>query len=233
MSGGSRDSGSDRAMGVPIGGPEPALRGGGLPLPGLKRWRLKRGLSQTDLARRAELKDGYIARIESGRRGCNPEAAQLLADLLETDLRDLRTNHDDAPDAGAPPEPGRPEPARPRIAYRRVHQAYLKIILEGAVGSAYAAMEEREIEKRCEKGTWGEVLAAVREREREIGYLKRFLEDEGTLQDPDLPEDVRSFLKAAIESRPDLDIRLLAAARRREQAEEGREALTEAMRELL
>jgi transcriptional regulator with XRE-family HTH domain len=213
---------------VPIGGPEPALRGGGLPLPSLKRWRLKRGLSQTELARKAELKDGYIARIESGRRGCNPETAQLLADLLEADLRDLRTNHDDAPDAGAPPKP-----SRPRIAYRRVQQAYLKIILEGAVGSVYAAMEEPEIEKHCEKGTWGEVLAAVRAREREIGYLKRFLEDEGTLQDPDLPEDVRSFLKAAIESLPDLDIRLLAAARRRETSEEGHEALTEAMRGLL
>ena len=35
--------------------PEPALRGGGLPLPGLKRWRLRRGLSQAKLARRAEL----------------------------------------------------------------------------------------------------------------------------------------------------------------------------------
>ena len=44
-----------------------------MPLPGLKRWRLRRGLSLTELARRAELKDGYIARIESGRRGCNPE----------------------------------------------------------------------------------------------------------------------------------------------------------------
>jgi transcriptional regulator with XRE-family HTH domain len=199
-----------------------------LPLPGLKRWRLKRGLSQTELARRAELKDGYIARIESGRRGCNPETAQLLADLLEADLRDLRTNYDDASDAGAPSKP-----ARPRIAYRRVQQAYLKIILNAAVGSAYAAMEEREIERRCERGTWGEVLDAVRAREREIGYLKRFLGDKGVLQDPDLPEDVRSFLKAAIESRPDLDIPLLAAARRREPSEGGREALTEAMRELL
>jgi transcriptional regulator with XRE-family HTH domain len=211
-----------------MGGPEPALRGGGLPLPGLKHWRLRRGFSQTELARRAELKDGYVARIESGRRGCNPETAQLLADLLEADLRDLRTNHDDAPGAGAPPKP-----SRPRIAYRRVHQAYLKIILEGAVGSAYAAMEEWEIEKRCERGAWGEVLDAVRARGREIGYLERFLEDEGALQDPDLPEEVRAFLRAAIEGRPDLDIRLLAAARRRETSEGGREALTEAMRGLL
>jgi transcriptional regulator with XRE-family HTH domain len=223
VSGGSRGSGGDRAM----GGPEPALRGGGLPLPGLKHWRLKRGLSQTELARRAELKDGYVARVESGRRGCNPETAQLLADLLKVDLQDLRTEYE-TPEARTPPKP-----ARPRIAYRRVHQAYLKIILEGAVGSAYAAMEEWEIEKRCERGTWGEVLAAVRARGREIGYLKRFLEDEGALRDPDLPEDVRSFLKAAIEGRPDLDIRLLAAARRREPSEEGRGALTEAMRGLL
>jgi transcriptional regulator with XRE-family HTH domain len=145
-----RDAGGDGALGGPVGGPEPALRGGGLPLPGLKHWRLRRGMSQTGLARRADLKDGYVARVESGRRGCNPETAQLLADLLEADLRDLRTNHDDAPEEGAPPKS-----ARPRIAYRRVHQAYLKIILEVAVGSAYAAMEEWEIEKRCERGTWG------------------------------------------------------------------------------
>ena len=120
-----------------------------------------------------------------------PRGAQLLADLLEADLRDLRTNHDDAPDAGMPPKP-----ARPKTAYRRVHQAYLTIILEGAVGSAYAAMEEWEIETRCERGTWGEVLDAVRARGREIGYLERFLEDGGVLRDLDLPEDVRSFLKA-------------------------------------
>jgi transcriptional regulator with XRE-family HTH domain len=224
VSGGSRGSGSDRAM----GGPEPALRGGGLPLPGLKHWRLRRGFSQTELARRAELKDGYVARIESGRRGCNPETAQLLADLLEADLRDLRTNHDDAPEAGAPPKP-----SRPRIAYRNVHQAYLKIILEGAVGSAYAAMEEWEIEKRCEKSTWEGVLEAVRARGREIGFLVETVEARGLLRDPELPEEVRSFLKATIESRPDLDIRLLAAARRRETSERGREALTEAMRGLL
>ena len=53
------------------------------------------------------------------------------------------------------------------------------------------------------------------------------------LQDPDLPEEVRSFLEAVLKSYPDLDIRLLAAARRREPSEEGREALTKAMRDLL
>ena len=53
------------------------------------------------------------------------------------------------------------------------------------------------------------------------------------LRDPDLLEDVRSFLEAVLESYPDLDIRLLAAARRRESSEEGHEALTKAMRDLL
>ena len=50
----SRDAGGDGAVGGPVGGPEPALRGGGLPLPGLKHWRLRKGMSQAELARRAE-----------------------------------------------------------------------------------------------------------------------------------------------------------------------------------
>jgi hypothetical protein len=53
------------------------------------------------------------------------------------------------------------------------------------------------------------------------------------LKDSDLPEEVRSFLEAVLKSYPDLDIRLLAAARRREDSEEGRKALTKAMRDLL
>jgi hypothetical protein len=52
------------------------------------------------------------------------------------------------------------------------------------------------------------------------------------LQDPDLPTEVRSFLEAVLESYPEQDIRLLAA-RRREPSEEGRQALTKAMRDLL
>jgi transcriptional regulator with XRE-family HTH domain len=130
-----RDAGGgDGALGGPVGGPEPALRGGGLPLPGLKHWRLRKGMSQTQLARRADLKDGYVARVESGRRGCNPETAQRLADLLKVDLQDLRRNYEDAPEKGE--KGAQPGPARPRIAYRHVHQAYLRIVLEGAVGSA-------------------------------------------------------------------------------------------------
>jgi transcriptional regulator with XRE-family HTH domain len=221
---GSHGSGSERA----VGKPEPALRGGGLPLPSLKHWRLRRGLSQTELARRADLTNDYLIRIESGRRGCNPETAQRLADLLKVDLQDLRRNYEDALETKAPPKP-----VRPRIAYRQVHQAYLKIILDGAVGSAYAAMEEWEIEKHCEERSWEEVLEAVRARKREIEFLGEMLEDRGMLRDPNLPAEVRSFLEAVLESYPDLDIRLLAVARRGESSEEGHEALTKAMRDLL
>jgi hypothetical protein len=114
-----------------------------------------------------------------------------------------------------------------------VHQAYLKIILEGAVGSAYAAMEEWELEKRFEEGAWEDVLGAVRARAREVGFLGGMVEARGLLRDGGVPEEVRAFLEAALRSHPDLDIRLLAAARRREASEEGRVALTEAMRELL
>ncbi|MBA3492351.1 MAG: hypothetical protein H0T55_09805 [Rubrobacteraceae bacterium] len=48
-----------------------------------------------------------------------------------------------------------------------------------------------------------------------------------------LPREVRKFLEAVLESYPDLDIRLLATARRREPSEEGCEPLIKAMRDLL
>jgi hypothetical protein len=78
-----------------------------------------------------------------------------------------------------------------------VHQAYLKIFHLGAVGSAYAAME-----KHCERGTWEEVLEAVRT--REIEFLRGVLEDGGVLQDSTLPAEVRSLLEAVLESYRDL-----------------------------
>jgi transcriptional regulator with XRE-family HTH domain len=224
----SQGPSSDRALGEI----EPPRRGGGLPLPGLKRWRLRRRLSQRDLALRAELTQDHLWKIESGRRGCNPSVAQHLADLLKVDLLDLRRHYDeDAEEEQALLRPARP--ARPRLANRQVHQAYLKIFLIGAVGSAYAAMEEWAIEKYCEKRSWGEVLEAVRSRKREIEFLRGVLEDGGVLEDPDLPQEVRSFLEGVLESYPDLDIRLLALARRGEPTEEGHEALTKAMRDLL
>ncbi len=231
MTGDFRESGRDGALGEV----EPALRGGGLPLPGLKRWRLRRRLSQRDLALRAELTQDHLWKIESGRRGCNPSVAQHLADLLKVDLLDLRRHYaDDAEEEQALLRPSRPaRPARPKVAYRQVHQAYLKIFLLGAVGSAYTAMDESAMEKHCEKSSWEEVLEAVRARKREIEFLRGVLEDGEVLQDSDLPEEVRSFLESVLESYPDRDIRLLAEARRREASEEGHEALTKAMRDLL
>jgi transcriptional regulator with XRE-family HTH domain len=118
-----------------------------LQLPALKYWRKRRGISQAELARRAGLRNEYVFRVENGRRGCNPETARLFADLLEIELQTLRRKPDDALDAKP-----LPEPASPRISYLHVHQEYLRIILEGAVGSAYAAMGEREVERRCERG---------------------------------------------------------------------------------
>ena len=59
---------------------EPPLRGGGLRLPGLRRWRLRRGLTQQRLAERAGLDQRQLTKIETDRRGCNPSAAQRLAE---------------------------------------------------------------------------------------------------------------------------------------------------------
>jgi transcriptional regulator with XRE-family HTH domain len=227
MGGDPRDSDRDRA----VGKPEPQIKRGGLPLPGLKHWRLRRGLSQAKLARRADLTVDYLSKVESGRRGCNPSIAQHLADLLTVDLLDLRRNHGGAEERQKVSSPARP--ARVRIAHRQVHQIYLRLLLLEAVGSSYAAMDEREIEERCEKGTWEGVLETLRARKREIDFLGGVLDGGGAPQDSDLPEEVRSFLEAVLESYPDQDIRLLAMARRRELSEEGHEALTKAMRDLL
>jgi transcriptional regulator with XRE-family HTH domain len=212
----------------PVGEPIPPLRGGSLPLPGLKHWRLRKRLSQKELARRADLTSHHLYKIETGRRGCNPETAQLLADVLQVDLEDLRRRREDALDGKAPPKP-----SRARIPYRNVHQAYLRLVLKGAVGSAYAAMDEWEIEERCEEGTWEDAIEAVRAREREIKFLGEEFGAKGALRDPDLPDDVRAFLDSVLGSFPDIDIHLLAMARRREPTEEGHEALTKAMRDLL
>ena len=227
MSGEPRESDGDRA----VGEPEPQIKRGGLPLPGLKHWRLRRELSQANLARRADLTVDYLSKVESGRRGCNPSIAQHLADLLRVDLLDLRRNHGGAEEHQKVSSPARP--ARVRIAHQRVHRVYLRLLLLEAVGSSYAAMDEPEIEEHCEKSTWEEVLETLRARKREIDFLGGVLEDGGAPQDSDLPEEVRSFLEAALESYPDQDIRLLAMARRREPSQEGHEALTKAMRELL
>ena len=210
MTEGSQGSGSDRAVGEPV----PAIKRGGLPLPGLKHWRLQRGLSQAQLARRADLTVDYLSKVESGRRGCNPSIAQHLADLLNVDLLDLRRKYDGAEEQQKVSRLARP--ARVRIAHRQVHQVYLKILLLRAVGSAYTAMDESAMEKHCEKSSWGEVLEAVRARKREIEFLGGVLEEGEVLQDSDLPEEVRSFLESVLESYPDRDIRLPAEARRRE-----------------
>lgn len=227
MTEGSQEPDRDRA----VGEPEPAIRRGGLPLPGLKHWRLRRELSQAKLARRADLTVDYLSKVESGRRGCNPSIAQHLADLLNVDLLDLRRKYDGAEEQQKVTKPSRP--ARVRIAHRQVHQVYLKLLLAEAVGSAYAAMDESEIEKHCEKSTWEDVLETVWARKREIEFLRGVLEGGGVLQDPDLPEEVRSFLEAVLESYPGQDLYLLALARRHEPSEEGHEALTKAMRDLL
>ena len=237
VSEGSQDSGKDRA----VGEPEPTLRGGGFQLPGLKHWRLRRGIGQRELARRADLTADYLWNVEAGRRGCNPSAAHVLADLLKVDLQDLRRKYDDAEEAqaastgsGQTASGTASGPVRSRrIAHRHVHQAYLRILLEREVGSAYAAMDEGVIEKHCEESSWQEVLKVVGARKREIEFLGEALQARGVLKDPDLPEEVRSFLEAVLESYPDLDIRLLAEARRHETSEEGHEALTNAMRNLL
>jgi len=103
----------------------------------------------------------------------------------------------------------------------------VKILLGGAVGSAYAAMGERELERHCGWLSWEGVVEVVSARGREMEALRE------VMRDADLPGEVHLFLEEAVSDYPDLDIRLLAAARGRESSVEGREELTRTMRELL
>ena len=163
----------------------------------------------------------------AGSAGCNRSTAQKLTEALGVKLQDLQTKYEPAAEVAAEPGSGRGRPARPRIVYRQIHQAYAKILLGRAVGSACAAMGERDLERHCGGLSWQGGTEVVSARGREMELLKEVLRDD------DLPGEVRLFLEEALSGYPDLDIRLLAAARGRESSDEGREELTRTMRELL
>ena len=205
------------------------LRGGGLKLPGLRQWRARRGLSQNGLAKRVDVPLHYVQRVEQGRRGCNLLVAQKIAEALEVDLHELRGDTD-AEDAGA--EEVRPgsggEPPGPRLTSPRyLHQAYLKMLLEREVGSAYLALDERELESHSESLWVEELVEVISKRRRELEFL------EGVLAEAEPHPQVRLYFEELVRERPDEDIRVLAARRSREHSEEERERLTRAMREFL
>jgi transcriptional regulator with XRE-family HTH domain len=97
----------------------------GLKLPGLKRWRMRSGLTQ-QLADRVGARLQYISRVEQGKRGCNRAVAEKMAEVLGVSLQELGAGSDVS-------------------GTRYLHKAYLKVILKREVGSAYLVLDEREI----------------------------------------------------------------------------------------
>jgi transcriptional regulator with XRE-family HTH domain len=174
-------------------------------------------LTQQRLAERAGLDQPQLTKIETARRVCNPLAAQRLAEELGVDVAELRVH----------PHGQETRPAKPRVSHRNLHRAYLGVLLGREVGSAYTAMSEEALEKHCEWLSWEGRVEVASGRRREAQVPRELLG--GTA----LPEEVRPFLEEALGTYPDRDIRLLAAARGRESSEEGREGLTQAMREFL
>lgn len=55
----------------------------------LREWRKKRGLSQVQLAARADIDPSYVQRIESGSRGLSLPLAEQLAKILEVSVPEL------------------------------------------------------------------------------------------------------------------------------------------------
>ena len=111
---------------------------------------------------------------------------------------------------------------------RYLHQAYLELLLEREVGSAYVALDERAFESHSESLSVEELVEAISRRRREVEVLKEVLAEAEKLH-----PQVRLFFEELMRERPDEDIRVLAARRRRERSEEGREELTRVTRELL
>jgi transcriptional regulator with XRE-family HTH domain len=207
------------------------LRGGGLKLPGLKLWRVRSGLTQRELAERVGVPLHYVQRAEQGRRGCNPEVARKMADALGVDLQELRAAPDEGEIAaveearvdsgGKPPQPHLGSP-------RYLHQAYLKVILNREVGSAYSVLDEREFESHIRSLPVEEVMEIFSRRRRELEFVKEELASEAELH-----PQVHLFLEELVRERPAQDIRVLAMRRAWEPSEEGHERLTQAMRELV
>ena len=109
-----------------------------------------------------------------------------------------------------------------------LHRAYLKVLLEREVGSAYSTLEEREFESWCMKLPLEELLEIISRRGLERELVKEVLEDTAPLH-----PDVRTFLEELVREPPVEDVRILAARRNQEHSEEERQRLTRAMRGLL
>src|SRR5215211_7423627 len=120
--------GSDDCRGSDL--PQGDFKGGGLRLSGLKHWRERRGLSQGQLAKLVGVPRHYIQRIEQGRRGCNPWAAEKMAEELEVDLEGLRASLGSEVDTGTVGDVRVRRGSSPVVMPRRsVHRAYLKVLL--------------------------------------------------------------------------------------------------------
>jgi transcriptional regulator with XRE-family HTH domain len=203
------------------------LRGGGLKLPGLKPWRVRCGLTQKKLAERVGVPVDYVQRVEQGRRGRNPSVAQKMADALGVDLQELRAGPDEGGDdaaagavvmssgsGGKPPHPRLNPP-------RYLHQAYLKVLLEREVGSAYLVLDEGTFERYIQGLSVEEVMEVIARRRQKLENVEGVLAGEGA----ELHPQVRLFLEELVRERPAEDLRFLAARRTHEPSEEGRERL--------
>jgi transcriptional regulator with XRE-family HTH domain len=207
------------------------FKGGGLMLSGLKGWRERRGLSQGQLAKLVGVPRHYVQRIEQGRRGCNPWVAQKMAEELKVDLEELRAGSaleegEKGTEGGVRTRRGEPPPPEPRRS--SLHRAYLEVLLEREVGSAYSALEESEFESWCMGLSVEELLEIISRRGLERELLKEVLTHTARLH----PE-VRTFLEELVREHPGEDVRILAARRNQEHSQEARERLSRAMRGLL
>lgn len=64
-------------------------RGGGIPVPGLRHHRQRRGLTGRELAEKAGITATTVVELEGGRRGAQPGTLRKLAKALGVGTEDL------------------------------------------------------------------------------------------------------------------------------------------------
>ncbi len=178
----------------------------------LKEWRERRAMTQTDLAEMAGVSQDGVSKIERGVRGCHPNTAKRLSAALGVPVGELV----------APPEvvAGSPKDLTPRLLKRSLDEAGLT--------TTWALTDHEDLLAEGARLTRDEL------RERMIPEMRaeqRVLRREAA--NPDLPLEVRDYVREMDEELGLRMMELLTEARRRERTHEGRRQLAEAQQEIL
>jgi transcriptional regulator with XRE-family HTH domain len=153
------------------------LSGGLMQLERLKEWRESQGLTQRELAGKAEVGEVTIARVETG-SSIRPNTARKIAEALGRNVADL---------LGRPPTPAEPSlskgevSSQPEVEGPKSSQAEeqrtLEEVLQEVVGTHYLALPPEELEDMYEEASFEEAREITRQTFAEQRVINEFLKE--------------------------------------------------------